>query len=83
MEIRKTCVDIVRGQPQRRGRDRTSAVVRHTRGARVLVIHVTPVHCASVRRLEAGRSGAVRNDLGAVAEGRCFLITVAAKIPER
>ena len=45
-----------RANPRKRGRDLTSAVVRHARGARVLVIHVTPVHDASRRRVSAIRS---------------------------
>ena len=45
-----------RANPGEEGRDLTSAVVRHARGARVLVIHVTPVHDASRRRVSWRRT---------------------------
>jgi len=55
-EIRETRVKGGGRTRGKRSRDLTSAVVRHARGARVLVIHVTPVHDASRRRVSAIRS---------------------------
>ena len=60
-----------RANPGEEGRDLTSAVVRHARGARVLVIHVTPVHDASRRRVSAIRSsrGCANGVVAAAASG--------------
>lgn len=60
-----------RANPGEEGRDLTSAVVRHARGARVLVIHVTPVHDASRRRVSAIRSsrGCANDVVAAAASG--------------
>jgi hypothetical protein len=63
-----------RANPGEEGRDLTSAVVRHARGARVLVIHVTPVHDASRRRVSAIRSSrGCANDVVAAAASGSFL----------